>query len=654
MKETIKILLENKNKKSWVSMINRRLDLKNWVLNEYPNLPLNESLFLIVNDIEKPPLAPCGSKRKFENGDYTLYCQLPTKPSKNNESYCIECNKQWRLAKNSNTKKNNIEKYGVEHTFQRNDIKDKIKNTNIERYGVEHSSQIKGMSDRKKKIFIEKYGVDNPLKSDTIKNKIKKTNLEKYGTENAGANKNVVAKRESTMLDKYGVKNAMQSQEIRNKACSTNLKMYGCAYPLQNSDIKQKIIDTNIKKYGVPYASMNSEIHKKVVATNNVRYNVDYPLQNPIILEKTKNSIYKKFNSISAWGNSAYETKMLYQNSVRRYLKLELQYGTQYELLFDHTFMINKNHTFDYPFKCKKSGKEFSSGYNNPIKCPCCHEKMVSGAENDLSNYIESLGIEVLRNQRILNKKEIDILTPGTGFEYNGMFWHNSKTKDINYHQNKTLLCKEQSIKLIHIFEDEWLNKNEIIKERIKSVLGKSEKLYARKCKIKVLDNSICNEFLDNHHLQGKCNASVKLGLYHNDVVVAVMTFGKSRFNKNYEWELIRYCSKGTIIGGASKLLKYFEENYKPKSLISYADMNWSDGNLYKVLGFEYVGMTKPSYFYYDPKQKIRISRQQCQKHKLVKKGFDPSNTEEQICIEQLGYYKIYDSGNLIYHKYYN
>ena len=198
-----------------------------------------------------------------------------------------------------------------------------------------------------------------------------------------------------------------------------------------------------------------------------------------------------------------------------------------------------------------------------------------------------------------------------------GLRWHSDKFKqDKNYHLNKTIECEKIGYRLIHIFEDEWVNKQEIVKSKLLSIFNKEqESIYARKCIIKEIDIKIKNEFLNKTHIQGEDRANIKLGLFYENELVSVMTFCKSRFNKNYEWELSRYSSSKHVIGSAGKLLKYFERIYKPKSLITYADRRYSQGNLYYRLGFILDHFSSPNYFY--TKNQIKLSRIQCQKHKL-------------------------------------
>jgi hypothetical protein len=191
------------------------------------------------------------------------------------------------------------------------------------------------------------------------------------------------------------------------------------------------------------------------------------------------------------------------------------------------------------------------------------------------------------------------------------------------------LNAKNNGYRLIHIFEHEWLNKQEIIKAKLKSLFNvEQERIYARKCVIKEIDTITKNEFLNKYHIQGEDKSTVKFGLFYKEELVAVMTFGKPRFNKNYEWELIRYATAKHVIGGASKLLKYFERNYKPKSIITYADRRFSQGNMYFKLGFTTASFTNINYWWI--KDDLRLSRYQTQKHKLknILKFFDKTMTE--------------------------
>lgn len=161
--------------------------------------------------------------------------------------------------------------------------------------------------------------------------------------------------------------------------------------------------------------------------------------------------------------------------------------------------------------------------------------------------------------------------------------------------------------------------------------------------------------FIDNNHLKGNCPASVKLGLFYNKGLIAVMTFGKKRMilgssNSEGQYEMIRFCTiKGTsVIGGASKLIKYFELNYNPKILISYADMDISKGNIYQKTGFELVSKSLNFWWF---KGDIKYHRSNFMKHKIKKNPLDDRSAKQ--IMESNGFFKIWGTGNLKFQKIY-
>jgi len=280
----------------------------------------------------------------------------------------------------------------------------------------------------------------------------------------------------------------------------------------------------------------------------------------------------------------------------------------------------------------------------------------ISNPESKLLDFIKSIyDGEITTNCRsLISPKEIDIYLPdlNLAFEFDGIYWHSeSAGKDKNYHLNKTKICSEQGIHLVHVFESEWELKQDVVKSRIRNLLGLSEKIYARKCEIREVSTKEKRGFLINSHIQGDCPSSVNLGLYYENELVSLMSFGKSRFNKQYEWELIRYCNKlGTsIVGGASRLIKRFIKGYNPISVISYSDKRWNTGKLYINLGFEHSHTSKPNFFYFK-NSLILESRQKYQKHKQrdILEHFDP-NITANMNMQNNGYNRIWDCGNDVY-----
>lgn len=330
---------------------------------------------------------------------------------------------------------------------------------------------------------------------------------------------------------------------------------------------------------------------------------------------------------------------------------------------YDYSLITEyKNDRINYPIKCKTCGNIFYQNFNNHIKgeqdCPLCVHQS-SKEETEVFDYVKSLiGEEniIKRDREILNGRELDIYIPSkkTAIEFDGVLWHNEKfNSDKNYHLKKTEDCLNKGVRLIHIFEDEWMYKQDIWKSMLANILGFTKnKIYARKCVVKEVDLTEGNDFLTNNHIQGVCPSKIKLGLYYNDELVSLMTFGKSRNSigsNKHEWELLRFCNKlnTVVVGGASKLFKYFIKTYSPNNIISYADRRFSIGNLYDKLGFTLYNKSRPSYYYViGNKRKNRIN---FQKAKLVEKYNCPTDmSEHEFCLSQK-WYRIYDCGCLCY-----
>jgi ribosomal protein L33 len=252
---------------------------------------------------------------------------------------------------------------------------------------------------------------------------------------------------------------------------------------------------------------------------------------------------------------------------------------------------------------------------------------------------------------KIIPPLQLDVVIPSKNLaiEYNGVYWHSNLPAGTpkDYHLNKTKLCQEKGIQLIHIFENEWLYKRDIVKSIIKSKLGVYKKVvYARKCEVKELSNQEYREFVNLNHIQGYAPSKIRLGLFYNNELVSCIGVGNSRFNRS-EMELIRFCNKLNIsvVGGLSKLIKHSGID----NLISYVDLRYFDGSGYQKAGFKLVSQSKSGYFYISKKDGSILTRLQCQKHKLSKllgDKFDSSLTEEENMI-LAGYYKIYDCGML-------
>ena len=313
-------------------------------------------------------------------------------------------------------------------------------------------------------------------------------------------------------------------------------------------------------------------------------------------------------------------------------------------------------------------------GFNKGTRCPYCNaEKTISNTEKEIAFFIK----EIVKNKIITsdrsiltNNQELDIYIPDLkiAIEFDGLYWHSDIFKNKYYHLNKTNQCEEKGIRLIHIFEDEWLNNQNLVKEKLKYILNSSNNLpriYARNCIIKKVDDEKKNKFLNKYHIQGTSVSSINLGLYWKNPLtnkyklISIMTFCKPRNsignnNCNYDYELVRFASNNNyiVIGAFSKLFKYFERNYEWNKIVSYADRRWSQGNLYLKNNWKFVSKNKPSYWYVSLSNHYKRYHRSTFKKQNIKKRFPDiynDNKTEKEMMNELGYYRIYDCGTITY-----
>ena len=471
--------------------------------------------------------------------------------------------------------------------------------------------------------FINKYS-EMPKCAECNKELIFKRSLkEGYGKycslSCTNKNKEHIQKSKKTWMSKV--------DEIHEKMKKTNTERYGVPNTYQNLEL---VKNGFIKNYGVDHVSKVDGVLDKRRDTNKKKYGYLNNLNNPLTLNKTheirRKLFLKKYSDY------------VFKNHVGKNLKIECQICNQdYEIersLFRHRTIYNITPcTICNPIN---SGESFS--------------------EKEIVNFIRSIYLgEIIENDRsVIQPKELDIYLPEIklAIEFDGLYWHSSDCVDKNYHLNKTKLCNNKGIDVLHIFEDEWSNQKEIVKSIIKSKLNLyDEIIYARKCQLKEISSKLYKDFCDKNHIQGSVNASIKIGLFYGEELVSIMSFGglrKSLGSKKEDntYEMLRYCSKlnTLIIGGVSKLFNHFIKTYKPIKIISFSDKRYFNGNIYKKLGFNFNKETKPNYYYVTDYLK-KENRFKFRKDILVKEGFDQNKSESQI-MEERGIPKIFDCGN--------
>jgi hypothetical protein len=425
---------------------------------------------------------------------------------------------------------------------------------------------------------------------DEMINRVKKTFNKKYGIDYYPQHKSFAQKVKDTKFLHYGDANFTNPE----KGIQTKIEKYG------DKNNFKKYIQTCLDKYGVHNYSLSDEFKKTV----NDKYASTYP-----------DLDFKDINK--------FDVKLHCENC-------------------NQDFVINKQLLYE------------RSKVNHVI-CVNCNKighSSISSLENQINDYIKSLGIETIQAYRVKGNKEIDIFLPefNIGIEMNGLYWHNELFAKNDKHINKTNFFKELGIYIIHIFEDEWNYKKEIVKSILSNRFNMNiNKIYARKCKIVELTNKDVKSFYNENHIQGAVNSKINIGLMYDNILVSVMSFAKGRIimsGNQDEWELTRFCNKTftNIVGGASRLFKFFLDKYKPIKIISYSDIRYFDGSLYEKLGFKEKSKSKPNYSYViNDKRHYRFN---FRKSILVKQGFDPNKTEKEIMFERK-MYRIYDCGNI-------
>ncbi len=417
------------------------------------------------------------------------------------------------------------------------------------------------------------------------------------------------------------------------KSDRTNLEKWGVKNPMQNDFIKEKLKKSLVDKYGVDHYSKTEDYKNKYKKTCNDN-------DTNLLLWGGHPSKTEEFK------NKSKDTKE--RNTFKKYCRLIEE---KYDVI------SYKNEIFEIVHKECQNKIEINKGLLisrlnlNKTICTACNPVGVyySEFEAEVSRFLDELGVKhENKNKDILKGKEIDIYIPKfkIAIECNGIYWHSELFKDRRYHINKTLSCREEGIFLLHIWEDDWEDKKEIVKSIIISKLNLNKnKIWARKCQIRDVKTSEYKKFLNENHIQGYASSSYNIGLYYNNELVSLMTFGWRRTNNRREFELIRFCNKlnTSVVGSASKLFAYFRKDINDISdVVSYADISLFEGEIYNFLGFEKVNLSDPNYFWVVNKR--RRHRYNFSKRKLVKLGFDSNKTEVEI-MHSRGYYRIFSTG---------
>lgn len=607
-------------------------EFHNWITSKYPDISFAGAIYLWIHNIDSIPTCPiCGNPVKYKNrSGFYKYCSRE----------CMRKDPEY-LA----NQKRDIS------PFSNPEIREKAKQTFRERYGVDHISQSKEFQDKVKQTCLEKYGVDNVFKLKEIQDKchesFKKTITERKrkqyeelefivpdldkrkGTRTmseagikkhypkfydhintifpadmvwhekiwryrnndfeekrcANCGKPLSFDKLNKTFPKYcSLKCSNSDPAKKNRTKQTCLKKYGTENPSSTPEVRQKVIDTCKEKYGVEYISQSPKIREKIKKTNLEKYGVEYSAQSPEIQEKIKKTNIERYG-------------------VGCYLQLP-------------------------------DAKGFCGSESTPNK--------------KLAKFLDDRHISYER-EFYIKDRSYDFKIGNTLIEINPSITHNStwnpwnKPKSKEYHKEKSELATSSGYECICIWD--WDDYDKIINH----IISPKQHIGARECIIKEVPHKNAIEFLDNHHLQGRVKGIlVTVGLYYNDELVSIMSFGKPRYNKNYHWELLRYCTHigYTVSGGAQKIMSYFKEKYNPGSIISYCDLSKFSGKIYEKLGFNKNSINISGHWY-DLKTHKHITD-----NLLRQLGFDKifgtnygKGTSNEKLMEDHGFVKVWDCG---------
>jgi len=447
--------------------------------------------------------------------------------------------------------------------------------------------------------------------------------------------------------------------EVKAKKVESYKEKTGYSNPSQNPDVKRQKVDTSIERWGAKSYMQTEEGRKfhdeRMLKLHGVINPFQIPEVKADIRQKWKAKKTETVEKIKETGKKTFFEKLLTSGRMGSIRPL---------------FTIDDYAGCDkyYKFTCTTCGNEFTDRIINGRipRCVVCYPLIDSGgrsiAQQEVTDFIKSLTTELVEeeNRHVLGGKELDIYIPSLNiaFEYCGLYWHSeisgternkNADKGRHYHVGKFKACADRGIKLITIFEDEWVYRKQQVKARIRALLGACKKIGARECTVEKLGFDEYSQFVDDYHIQGSTNAFLTAYcLKHKDDIVSIIGISNKRGifkgGKKDCLELVRMCSKDgvEVVGGMSRLLSAAAKDYSGKLLISYADRRWSDGNGYIKTGFTAVNTSAANYWYVKDGERH---------HRLIAKDKRIDGLTEWESMQILKYDRIWDCGTIRFEK---
>lgn len=269
------------------------------------------------------------------------------------------------------------------------------------------------------------------------------------------------------------------------------------------------------------------------------------------------------------------------------------------------------NRTCLLDITCKRCGrKDVKSIYGiirGMLKCASCDHVSSSMGERDIATFIRSFGLDVQHRVNV-NGVEIDVYVPTChfGIEFNGLYWHsNAVCNDHLLHEKKTDACQTVDVRLMHVFEDDWRDRNDIVKSMIAAKLGVFEHVVdARKCTVVQLDLQTRREFFEANHVDGDVSACEAYGLVYDGHLVSCISLRRPNSGRrNCQFEIARFASylRTNVRGGFGKLITHVRRLHPDASFVTYVDRRFGGSGIhYKHAGFELSGKTTQRFWWTD------------------------------------------------------
>ena len=475
-----------------------------------------------------------------------------------------------------------------------------------------------------------------------------------------------------TCNDSKCIQSMIHTEEARTKYEQTNMDRYGASYILQTKKGKEKFKQTNLERYGVEYSAQNKEIYAKTQQTNLERYGDTCSARNEEVKAKQAKTNLERYGTKCSLNSESYKNTLLDKFGVSNYNQRNI---TNFDIYSDdekfENFIKSKYSEKSSPLLLREIYPFFNIH-------PDTLSKKVKSMGLDKYFYIQDSNMEIQFKDFLLSHNitdfercnrdtipsndmpnkflEIDFLIEHKlGIEINDIVTHCIKEKDKYYHLYKTTKSLEHNIRLIHIWEWEFRDDklcDRLLKWILNLLNSNKMRVFARKCELKQVPIEDEKIFLRQYHLQGYIKSELCYGLYYNNELIQLMSFCKPRYNKKYQWELLRLCTKFgyVVIGGANRLLKNFIRSNSPTSIISYCDLSKFTGKVYEEIGFNHDHNTEPKLLWCnkDMKHFSQSSLTMVGADKLIGTNYGKGTSNEKIAIKH-GYLPIYNCGLGVY-----